>query len=108
MQNYTVCLAVWNWANPIATRYELQAGREPIKTRVCDTTIIHTMTILTQFSPSALLLCRSTANSFMYPCSKLVAYADNLLLYIPVESNADYNRVQEDLTAIGCPTTFLR
>ena len=32
--------------------------------------------------------------------SKLVAYADDLLLYKPVESNADYNRVQEDVTTI--------
>jgi len=27
--------------------------------------------------------------------SKLIAYADDLLLYEPVDSNADYNRVQE-------------
>jgi len=43
--------------------------------------------------------------------SKLVANADDLLLYKPVDSNADYNRVQEDLIAClttGCPTTFLR
>ena len=41
--------------------------------------------------------------------SKLVAYADDLLLYKPVESNADYNRVQEDVTSLttGCLTTFL-
>ena len=32
--------------------------------------------------------------------SKLVAYADDLLLYKPVESDADYNRVQEDVTTI--------
>ena len=32
--------------------------------------------------------------------SKLVAYADDLLLYKPVESNADYNRAQEDVTTI--------
>jgi len=32
--------------------------------------------------------------------SKLVAYADDLLLYKPVDSNADYSRVQEDLTTI--------
>ena len=32
--------------------------------------------------------------------SKLIAYADDLLLYKPVDSNADYNRVQEDLTTI--------
>ena len=32
--------------------------------------------------------------------STMVAYADDLLLYKPVESNADYNRVQEDVTTI--------
>ena len=32
--------------------------------------------------------------------SKLVAYADDLLLYKPVESNADYNQVQEVVTTI--------
>ena len=32
--------------------------------------------------------------------SKLVAYVDDLLLYKPVESNADYNRMQEDVTTI--------
>ena len=32
--------------------------------------------------------------------SKLVAYADDSLLYKPVESNADYNWVQEDVTTI--------
>ena len=32
--------------------------------------------------------------------SKLVAYADDLLLYKSVKSNADYNRVQEDVTTI--------
>ena len=32
--------------------------------------------------------------------SKLVAYADDLLLYKPVESNADCNRMQEDVTTI--------
>ena len=32
--------------------------------------------------------------------SELVAYVDDLLLYKPVESNADYNRVQEDETTI--------
>jgi len=41
--------------------------------------------------------------------SKLVAYVDNLLLYKPVESNADCNRVQEDLTTIDrwMPHNFL-
>ena len=32
--------------------------------------------------------------------SKLVICADDLLLYKPVESNADYNRMQEDVTTI--------
>lgn len=32
--------------------------------------------------------------------SKLVAYADDLLLYRPVENDADYNRVREDVTTI--------
>ena len=32
--------------------------------------------------------------------SKLVAYADDLLLYKPVESYADYNTMQEDVTTI--------
>ena len=32
--------------------------------------------------------------------SKLVAHADDLLLYKPVENDADYNRVQEDVTTI--------
>ena len=40
--------------------------------------------------------------------SKLVGYADDLLLYKPVDSNADYSRVQEDLTTItiGCLATL--
>ena len=32
--------------------------------------------------------------------SKLVAYADDLLLYKPVESYAEYNQMQEDITTI--------
>ena len=32
--------------------------------------------------------------------SKVVAYADNLLLYKSIESTTDYTRIQEDITAI--------
>ena len=39
------------------------------------------------------LYINDLANLQMSVCSKLVAYADDLLLYKPVESNADYNRV---------------
>ena len=43
---------------------------------------------------------RSTSGVSVRTGSKLVAYADDLLLYKPVESNADYNRMQEDVTTI--------
>jgi len=39
------------------------------------------------------LYINDLANLQISVCSKLVAYADDLLLYKPVESNADYNRL---------------
>ena len=48
-------------------------------------------------APSPLDYVNDLADLQLSVGSNLVAYADDLLLYKLVESNADYNRVQEDL-----------